>query len=125
MQAGLAIGIYLLIMPSIEKSTRVEKAAPVTADADRKEVATAIFMESQLVPLPITILPGEVAHIVSLNKRRITSPNSVNWGFYTVSNEEVTIRKWPDQKVMDQAMEAQQSWHLHGRLKSVITDRLL
>jgi hypothetical protein len=89
-----------------EESTISEKDRPSATAPVSSEAATAIFMESQIAPLPISIPPGEVAHIVSLNKRKIASPNAVNWGFYTVANHEDTTRKWPDKKIMDHAREA-------------------
>jgi len=87
-------------------TTRPEVSA--TADkGERKTVAdTAIFMETRLVSLPLTIQPNETAHIVSLNKRRITSKNAVNWGFYDVYNDGITAKQWPDQAVIGKATQA-------------------
>jgi hypothetical protein len=61
---------------------------------------TAIFMETRMVGLPIKIPPRSVAHLLSLNKHRITSSHSTNWGFYDIPNDSNVERDWPDKKAM-------------------------
>jgi hypothetical protein len=84
-----------------EKPEEAQQSVVVPA-----ETPTALFMQTRLVGLPLRIAPGDVMHIVSLNKRRITSSSATAWGFYDVPNDSRDEREWPDQRVMKQAREA-------------------
>jgi hypothetical protein len=67
---------------------------------------TALFAETQMIGLPIHVDPQSLAHVVSLNKRRLKSKGAVNWGFYEVANNGAASMAWPSQKVMDAATKA-------------------
>jgi hypothetical protein len=62
---------------------------------------TAIFMESQMFSLPISIPPGGTARVIPLSKRRIEANK---WGFVAVSGDADNGR-WPNKKALERSKQ--------------------
>ena len=60
--------------------------------------STAIFMECQMIGLPITILPRSKIHVVAINKKRMEREN---WGFFDIPNDTENEKTWPEKKTID------------------------
>ena len=79
MAALVGAGVFAAVwwaLPRLFKQTGSNQQA--IAQPVKSEAATAVFMETRMAGLPIGIPSGGVLHLVSLNKRRITSKNAVN-----------------------------------------------
>lgn len=61
--------------------------------------ATAIFMESDIVGLPIHVNKGESVYVVPLNKKRLESNG---WGFYDVAGS-AEGDQWPPKRLMQKS----------------------
>lgn len=73
------------------------------ADVKPTETPTAIYMECNITPLPVTIPPRTAIHLIPLNKKRM---QSVKWGFYDVRNDRNEERQWPDKAIMKKATKS-------------------
>jgi hypothetical protein len=62
---------------------------------------TAIFMESQMTPLPLVAEMGKSLRVIPLNRRRMAANN---WGFYDVSGSQED-GKWPGTEVLAKSKE--------------------
>lgn len=85
--------------PAREKLPKGEQLA----DTKPTETPTAIYMECNMTPLPITIAPRSAIHLIPLNKKRM---QSVRWGFNDVHNDSPVERQWPDKVVMKKATQS-------------------
>jgi hypothetical protein len=81
-----------------QKKSKSEPSTPLPPTAD-----TAIFMESEIAALPITVLRHSKINVVPLNKRTIQASN---WGIFVVPNDSDRDQKWPDKHTMVTARTA-------------------
>ena len=79
-----------------------QENANATAEALRKQdnAKTAVELDCQQESLPIHVPPNESAHVVILNKKRITLQR---WGLYEIENSDSVPMIWPDKKLLDQS----------------------
>jgi hypothetical protein len=77
-----------------QTSTDVAQVPPSPAVQD-----TAIFMECQMVPLPLAVEPGKSLNVVVLNKKRMEANKS---GFYDVSGSSED-GKWPRKSALEES----------------------
>jgi hypothetical protein len=77
---------------SAEKKSEPEPPVPLPPAPD-----TALFMESEIAALPITIPQHSRLNVVPINKRRI---KAANWGIFAVPNDTDRDQKWPDKHTM-------------------------
>jgi hypothetical protein len=69
--------------------------------------ATAIFMESQMVQLPLTIPANSSIHVIPLNKKRMQTVKS---GFYDIPNHGTADMKWPNETILKELGSAALVW---------------
>jgi hypothetical protein len=68
---------------------------------------TAIFMESQMVQLPVTIPANSSIHVIPLNKNRM---QTVKRGFYDIPNHGTADMKWPNNTILQRLGTAALVW---------------
>jgi hypothetical protein len=81
--------------------SRIYESSDLAAERSRAaDSSTAIFMECQLLGLPITVPPRSTINVIALNYKRMQSQN---WGFYQIPNHSDKEMTWPSQKQIDES----------------------